>query len=485
MKRVSENKIVYIIAGIILITISIQVYWNIKNYKINRLQLINDVQTALDNSVDFYYTDLAKTNIKSANEKKEIIHGDISHSKGIQLILDSIISRVKHTGKTPPSDTTVNVISMSSGNFHIENVTDEILKDSILKKTGTVNELATKIVISLSNEVVDFKKLSKVLNSELAKRGFNFKYAMSQSKNEKQLNEFHNSGKELLPLTVESRSAYLPEGSAIKLNFPDVNALALKASLIGMLLSLLLSVSIIAALLYMLKIINRQKQVALIKNDFISNISHELKTPITISISANEAIQRFSGTGDGARAEKYLNISNEQLQKLSLMVEKILETATLDTDQLQIKKENTDIVQLVQNTIDKQQLKTAKELLFESGNTEIMANVDIFHFENVIANIIENAVKYGGNTIETVITHNAHFVDITVTDNGTPIDKSQKEKIFDKFYRIPQNNLHDVKGYGIGLFYARKIIEKHAGTIILVPNVHKTVFKITLSCLIK
>ncbi|MFK7749551.1 MAG: sensor histidine kinase, partial [Kordia sp.] len=121
-----------------------------------------------------------------------------------------------------------------------------------------------------------------------------------------------------------------------------------------------------------------------------------------------------------------------------------------------------------------------KTLSFRSNIEDLPMEVDPFHFENAITNLIDNALKYGGNTIEVNVAKVLETVEITVSDNGNPIDKSQREKIFDQFYRIPKGNTHDVKGFGIGLYYTKKIIEKHNGTIQLVPNANHTIFKITL-----
>jgi len=106
--------------------------------------------------------------------------------------------------------------------------------------------------------------------------------------------------------------------------------------------------------------------------------------------------------------------------------------------------------------------------------------LDPFHFENAISNLIDNAIKYGGNEIEIHINRVLDNLEITIADNGNQIEKNQREKIFDKFYRIPKGNTHNVKGFGIGLFYTKKIAEKHDGKIQLLPNSKNTIFKITL-----
>ena len=174
-------------------------------------------------------------------------------------------------------------------------------------------------------------------------------------------------------------------------------------------------------------------------------------------------------------------MSSIQLKKLHQMVEKLLETATLDSEQLLLKKETIDIVEVVEKLVNKHQLLSIKkEFIFSTNLQPIYINVDLFHFENAVSNLIDNAVKYGGNQIEININSVLKSTEISVADDGNGIDKNQQEKIFDKFYRVPKGNTHDVKGFGIGLYYSKKIIEKHKGIISLSSRKNETIFKINI-----
>lgn len=216
------------------------------------------------------------------------------------------------------------------------------------------------------------------------------------------------------------------------------------------------------------------------KNDLISNITHEFKTPISTVKVALEGIQNFNIENDPAKTKNYLQVSNNQLDKLQLMVEKLLETSTLDSDELQLEKEPVDLVALLQELVQKHQnLAPEKELIFQNEKSSITASVDIFHFENAINNILDNAVKYGGEKIEAKITSEAKQVRIQISDNGNSLNKAQEAKVFEKFYRVPKGNLHNVKGFGIGLYYTKKIVEKHGGSIVLDLK-ETTQFKINL-----
>jgi two-component system phosphate regulon sensor histidine kinase PhoR len=280
---------------------------------------------------------------------------------------------------------------------------------------------------------------------------------------------------------ISSKSTYLKKDEKFQLLYNNSNTVALKRSVFGIFLSLLLSLAVISSLFYLLKVIQQQKELAEIKNDLISNITHEFKTPIATVAAALEALENFNASEDKEKTKKYLSISSIQLKKLHQMVEKLLETATLDSEQLLLKKEPHDIVALIDQITQKHRNLAVGTTINFSTNSDFLAiNIDIFHFENAISNLIDNAVKYGGNIIEVRINTLSNTIEISVIDNGNGIEKSQQEKIFDKFYRVSKGNTHDVKGFGIGLYYSKKIIEKHDGTIQLVSNSKNTIFKITL-----
>ena len=159
-------------------------------------------------------------------------------------------------------------------------------------------------------------------------------------------------------------------------------------------------------------------------------------------------------------------MSKMEVEKLTLMVEKLLETATLDSDQLELNFEETDLNYMLERitTIDTDLLH-GKTLTFSSTEKECLVSIDQFHFENVLNNIIDNAIKYGGDFISVSINKTTTEVNISIKDNGISLTKQQASQVFEKFYRVPKGNTHNVKGFGIGLFYAKNIIEKHGGTI--------------------
>ena len=193
---------------------------------------------------------------------------------------------------------------------------------------------------------------------------------------------------------------------------------------------------------------------------------------------ALEGLQSFDAINNPEKAKKYLSMSINQVGKLNMMVEKLLETATLKTDEFDLNKEKINLTDLLKNCVEKHQFTTLDKKTIFKADSDIFAEVDKFHFENAINNVIDNAIKYGGDIITVTLTNN---LEITIEDNGNGIPSNQQKKIFEQFYRIPTGNVHNVKGFGIGLYYTKSIIEKHGGTIVVSESKKgKNAFKIIL-----
>lgn len=535
MKSTKYKYIILFITLTVLATIGLQIFWNIKNFKENRFQLIKEVQTALDNSIEYYYVEDSKNDFVAYVDEYEAIPTDEFIDN---LIKDSIFKKNTARMTKSRSKKTINHkkdssgLSLDSSKFSLSlsftAISDELndfdipktLKDSInlqsiSKKTADIpkpksnieihgdankissikifkgkkatdsisklTNLVNKIIIASFQDSIKLEKLSESVDRELARKNIVVDYSLQQLKADTLFQQLNKDPKADLALSAISASTFLPNEQKLQISFSDPTLLLLKRSFTEISLSLLLSLSIIFCLLYLLKTINKQKKIDLIKNDLISNITHEFKTPITTISTAIEGIKNFNSVNDKEKTNRYLDISDQQLKKLEIMVEKLLETASLDSNKLNLKKEYTNIIPLLKTNVERHQMITEKTLFFTSNQDEISWNIDVFHFENAISNLIDNAIKYGGEKISIEIIQTKNQLTIGVKDNGNAIDKSQREKIFEQFYRIPKGNIHDVKGFGIGLFYAKKIVEKHNGKLELLPNTIQTIFQITLN----
>lgn len=465
----------------------VQCYWNYKNYKQNKQHFINNVQTSLDNALEDYYANLAEANHMSFIDlPSDTLRFHENHKA---LPTDSIILSIQNNLDTKlHGDLEYKEITqlIDSTAFSFSSSTDKLTQIKVIKGEKVSDSLKllkgiTSIFISIQDDSLNFSRLKPLINNELKRKNLNIPFALKHFRNDSVINTYNTNIITPRFLKTSSKTKFLKQNESLELAYANATRFILKEGFLGMLLSFILALAIVASLIYLLQIIKHQKQLAEVKNDLISNITHEFKTPIATIGVALESIKNFNAIQDKEKTNKYLNISTNQLTKLNTMVEKLLETATLDSESLQLDKQYYNVSNLMQSILDKQLLHAEnKTIHFNFNPTKVEAYIDVFHFENAINNIIDNAIKYGGDTINVQLEQNKEALLINISDNGNTLTKANKEKIFEKFYRVPKGNIHNVKGFGIGLYYTKKIIEKHNGEIVLALNKNQTNFKITI-----
>ncbi len=484
MNKKNYKWVVYFIGITIFTTIVVQVYWNYREYQLNKQNLISKVRLSLDNSVEAYFANLTKSGIitftssdrKNSKEITDTIVVSTNSRWGLRKKVDSTLQNIAKQKNQKP-------LFINSQRNHAFFTPDDVIPKNI-------DSLISKVFISISRDTLDLKKLDTYLSEEFKRNHIGIDYALkydyfewiSEDNFDKKTIDYQLENFPEKHLTVVSKSAYLPHRSHLELLFTNETAILLKNSFISILLSLVLSISIIASLVYLLKTIYTQKQLAEVKNDLINNITHEFKTPIATISTALEAMKNFNALDDKAKTEKYISIANSQVANLNMMVEKILETAALNHQQLALNKQPIVIAELMELVIANYKISAPDKIInFNNNIGDTVLNVDKFHFSNAIGNIIDNALKYGGKTISVELSSLKNTVEIVIKDSGNGIHKSQKEKVFEQFYRIPTGNTHDIKGFGIGLYYTKNIIEKHGGSISIVYDAkNATLFKIIM-----
>ena len=215
--------------------------------------------------------------------------------------------------------------------------------------------------------------------------------------------------------------------------------------------------------------LSRQRRLADIKNEFISNITHELKTPIATVSVAIEAMRNFNAHMTPEKNREYLDISANELQRLSLLVDKVLKLSMFEKKEVELKYETLDMQHVVAEVNASMRLQFEKNhaavTVSSEGDTQLQA--DRLHLVSVVFNLLDNALKYsnGAPKIGIAIRGDADRIVLQVTDNGIGIPSDYRDKIFEKFFRVPTGNLHNAKGYGLGLSYAAHVVRKHNGTI--------------------
>lgn len=212
----------------------------------------------------------------------------------------------------------------------------------------------------------------------------------------------------------------------------------------------------------------KQKSLEEMKSDFTNNITHELKTPVAVAYAANDALLNFDAGNDPAKRREYLEISQGQLEKLEGMIEQILSMSMESRKTFELKRETIELEPLLQKLADQHILSAGKPCDIKVNvDSSLVLDADRFHLSNIVSNLIDNAIKYSGSSVRIDITAKATDAgtEIRVRDNGIGIAPDKQKHIFEKFYRVPTGNIHDVKGYGLGLYYARTMAEKHGGSL--------------------
>jgi two-component system phosphate regulon sensor histidine kinase PhoR len=213
----------------------------------------------------------------------------------------------------------------------------------------------------------------------------------------------------------------------------------------------------------------KQRRLAEQKNEFISNITHELKTPIATVGVAIEALKNFNAIDDPKRTKEYLDISQNELQRLSLLVDKVLKLSMFEKKQMDLKFETIDLREVVDEVVDSLRLQLEKNKaslsVTQEGNTAMQG--DRLHLLSVVFNLLDNALKYSATNpvIKVDIQEQGNQLLLTVSDTGIGIEPEYKEKIFEKFFRVPHGDTHNAKGYGLGLSYVAQVVQKHKGKI--------------------
>ena len=243
----------------------------------------------------------------------------------------------------------------------------------------------------------------------------------------------------------------------------------------GLIVSSIAIVLLLAGvLLYLVRTMFRQKTLEEMRRDFTHNITHELKTPISVAVAATDALRNFSADADVKRRSRYLEIVESQLTQLSTMVEHILSVSVEGREY----KYNPSVVYLqdvISQLIQGAGMNSGKKPVFNIDCTEdIKIMADEFHIKNLLATVIDNAVKYSSDPIVDIrVTDESGNVTIEIEDNGCGISKEHLSHVFDKFYRVPTGDIHTVRGYGLGLYYAKQVAELHKGTISMNSRVGK------------
>lgn len=234
--------------------------------------------------------------------------------------------------------------------------------------------------------------------------------------------------------------------------------------------SLMVVAIVIFSFWFFINTLKKQMEFDEMKSSFTSNITHELKTPIAVAYAANDALLNYGLADNPVKREEYLLDTKEQLEKLSALVERILSMSMKERGNFRLDVSETNIRDMFEKIVQETRLRTAKACDIQiEADDNLTAIFDAKLMSSVVSTLVDNAVKYSGESVRILLKaiRKSDKLFISVSDNGIGIAQEHQRHVFEKFYRVPHGDVHEVKGYGIGLYFAKTIVERHGGRISL------------------
>ncbi|MCF8410891.1 MAG: HAMP domain-containing histidine kinase [Crocinitomicaceae bacterium] len=357
---------------------------------------------------------------------------------------------------------------------------DEQVLQQVFKKARFVNDMMVQAfrdnIYADQSKRIDIAFLDSVIRNELKGDDLPQKYSFAVGDNTKKVFRFpnksetydttlniKNSGK-----TVLFPSNIIDEDIYLYLSFPTKENFLLQEMQSSLIVTVILVVFIIISLVFMFKTILAQKRLSEMKSDFISNMTHEFKTPISTISLACEAMgdTDMLDKETNAAVAPYVNMINQENKRLSILVESILQSAVIEKGEIKYKDDTINLGEIIKDQVENARFRIKNmggKITFSDSNELIEFVADKMHVSNIISNLLDNAIKYSRERPEITVSlesDNKH-VYLSVTDTGIGIKKEHLPKLFDKLFRVPTGNIHNVKGFGLGLSYVKAICDHY------------------------
>ena len=374
----------------------------------------------------------------------------------------------------------------------------EIVRNRYIYQKALLDEVVYNILYTASDkplkERINFKLLDQDIRAELLNNGINmpyhFRVATSDGREVYRCPDYSDKGSDVAYTQTLFRNDPTAKMGVVTIHFPDMGSY-IYSSVSFMIPSVIFTLVLIITFVFTIVVIFRQKRYTEIKNDFINNMTHELKTPIS-SISLAAQMLNDDSVQKSPQMQQHLGtVINDESKRLRFLVEKVLQMSMFDRKTAAFKKKELDLNELLEQVAATFSLRvehTGGKIYTEIAAVDSAIYVDEVHFQNAITNLLDNAVKYRkpDQPINIVIKtwNEGGSLCFSIEDNGLGIKRENLKKIFDKFYRVHTGNVHDVKGFGLGLAYVKKIINLHEGEIKCESELGKgTKFTVTLPVL--
>lgn len=357
---------------------------------------------------------------------------------------------------------------------------EELMALRYAKEKALVDDVIYSILYTASDNPlerrIDFVELDQILNTELNSNGISIPYHFTVYNNNGQVvyqcTDYEEKGSSHTFTEPLFSNDPVQSGGTLEVHFPELGRYVWR-SMWFILPSVIFTLILLITLIMTLTQLVRQKKLTELKNDFINNMTHEFKTPISSISLAAQMLGDESVKKTPALTQRLTSTIMDETKRLRFQVEKVLQMSMYSNQQANLHMKEVDINELIAGVCHTFTLKVEKnhgKIITKLQATDSMTCVDDMHFTNVIFNLMDNAVKYKrpDADLELVVEtwNEPGLLCISVKDNGIGIKKEDLKRIFDRFYRVHTGNVHDVKGFGLGLAYVHKIVKDHKGTIV-------------------
>lgn len=355
----------------------------------------------------------------------------------------------------------------------------EIVKNRYIYQKALLDEVVYSILYSASDkplkERINFKLLDQDLKSELMNNGINipyhFRVTTQDGREVYRCSDYSEKGEEYTYSQVLFRNDPASKMGVVKVHFPDMNSYIF-SSVRFMMPAIVFTFILLVTFIFTIVVVFRQKRYTEIKNDFMNNMTHELKTPIASISLAAQMLNDKSLTKSESMMNHLGGVIQEETKRLRFLVEKVLQMSMFDRKKTVFKKKELDLNEMVESIAHSFSLRvehTGGRIYTDIGAVDSTIYVDEVHFQNAIFNLMDNAVKYGkpDQPLDIYMStwNDDQHLYLSIRDTGLGIKKENLKKVFEKFYRVHTGNVHDVKGFGLGLAYVKQIVELHDGEI--------------------
>ncbi|WP_276485612.1 sensor histidine kinase [Paraflavitalea pollutisoli] len=442
-------RFIFLMAALTAIGIILcQLYWVYYNYRTARANFIQTATLSLRQSID------------SSLVGQDTLPASLSGDKpALTFLMKQMVASTPGAGD-----------SAQKPSFTIKLVTVDINEDQL----PGVRSLVARLFSQRANKPFNLDTLHRFFRQELLRNGIAEAFTLSIDPQQQQV----------LPGEIAAVISYQQKPAVVRAQLTNKMAFLFRMNVAPALVSTLLILLSAGSLFYMSRIIKRQVQLDVMKNDFVNNVIHELRTPLTILRSSNEALAGFGAAHDEASLMRYLGINTLVIDDLDKNIERILDFSRIEQGRRLPVWESIDLLPVLQQTQLRYAPVNGATITITASEAPFEVLTDRFMFGVIVSNLVDNAIKYSPEAA--VVAIDVRRVgagwQLQVRDQGMGIPRASLPYIFDKFYRVPTGDLHDSKGYGIGLAYVKRLVTDLKGTIAVTSEVGKgTVFTLTFT----